>query len=172
MSWVTAALLRSPGDSRPTPRRPHSATSTYALPTRDLPGTPPPGHDSYRISRRMASHPRKPGGRDLAEVALSGPPMTHPDTIRPLRLDEVRRLRQDLPKSRELFRRSLLQDEPLFVPVDIVGKQGILVHAKAPGADPTIVTSRSNSPFTLFVACCNSPSSRIRRTAYLRNSMP
>ena len=31
----------------------------------------------------MASHPRKPGGRDLAEVALSGPPMTHPDTIRP-----------------------------------------------------------------------------------------
>ena len=58
-------------------------TSTYALPTRDLPGTPPPGHDSYRISRRMASRPRKPGGRDLAEVALSGPPMTHPDTIRP-----------------------------------------------------------------------------------------
>ena len=44
---------------------------------------PAPGHDSYRISRRMASHPRKPGGRDLAEVALSGPPMTHPDTIRP-----------------------------------------------------------------------------------------
>ena len=50
------------------------------------PGTfpaPRPGHDSYRISRRMASHPRNPGGRDLAEVALSGPPMTHPDTIRP-----------------------------------------------------------------------------------------
>jgi hypothetical protein len=31
----------------------------------------------------MASYPRKPGGRDLAEEALSGPPMTHPDTIRP-----------------------------------------------------------------------------------------
>ena len=58
-------------------------TSTYALPTRDLPGTPAPGHDSYGISRRMASYPRKPGGRDLAEEALSGPPMTHPDTIRP-----------------------------------------------------------------------------------------
>lgn len=26
---------------------------------------------------------RKPGGRDLAEVALSGAPVTHPDTIRP-----------------------------------------------------------------------------------------
>ena len=50
---------------------------------RGLPDTLLPGHDSYGISRTMASHPRKPGGRDLAEVALSGPPMTHPDTIRP-----------------------------------------------------------------------------------------
>jgi hypothetical protein len=52
------------------------AASSYAL----LPGACPapcfPGHDSCGISRRMASHPRKPGGRDLAEVALSGPPMT------------------------------------------------------------------------------------------------
>ena len=58
-------------------------TSELCVTTGGLPGTVLPGYDRYGISRTMASHPRKPGGRDLAEVALSGPPMTHPDTIRP-----------------------------------------------------------------------------------------
>jgi hypothetical protein len=41
------------------------------------------GYDSYGNPRTMPGHPRKPDGRDLAEVALPGLPMTHPDTIRP-----------------------------------------------------------------------------------------
>jgi hypothetical protein len=55
----------------------------YALPPGAWPAPCSPGYDSYGISRTTVSHPRKPGGRDLAEVALSGPPMTHPDTNRP-----------------------------------------------------------------------------------------
>jgi hypothetical protein len=50
---------------------------------RGLPDTLLPRYESYGIPRRMASHPRKPGGCDVAKVALSGPSVTHPDTIRP-----------------------------------------------------------------------------------------
>jgi hypothetical protein len=42
-----------------------------------------PGYDSYGISRTMASHPPKPGGCGLAEVALSGPPVTIPTPLSP-----------------------------------------------------------------------------------------
>jgi hypothetical protein len=72
------------------PRRPHSGDVELCIPPRACPAPCSPGHDSYGISRRIARHPRKPGGRDLTEVALSGPPMTHPDTIRPHQGPKIR----------------------------------------------------------------------------------
>jgi hypothetical protein len=49
---------------------------------RGLPGTLPPA-SQLRDLTDNASHPRKSDSRDLTEVALSGPSITHPDTIRP-----------------------------------------------------------------------------------------
>jgi hypothetical protein len=45
-------------------------TSNHVF-TEGLPDALLPGYESYGISRTMASHPRKPGGCDLAEVAVS-----------------------------------------------------------------------------------------------------
>src|ERR1700729_3145080 len=71
----TAIRPRSSGDSPSRLRRPDSASSCPALCSL--------GNDSSGISRTAPDHPGKPGGRDLAGVALAELPMTRPETVRP-----------------------------------------------------------------------------------------
>ena len=68
--------------------RPGRGVRTVSVPgcavtNQGLPAPCSQGYEQFRDATNCAEPSPEPAGRDLAEEALPGPPVTHPDTIRP-----------------------------------------------------------------------------------------